>query len=596
MLTNLAPSPSRYCRLKQGLLAGLAACFLFSSSIGWAQQAPEPGSAHAAKALVTAQHHMVVAANPLAVEAGREMLRRGGTAVDAAIATQLVLGLVEPQSSGLGGGSFMVLAEPGGHITTYDGREMAGAGVTPTLFLGVDGQPLKFFDALKKGRAVGVPGLVAMMAQAHAAHGKLPWADLFAPAIRLAEAGVPAQPRMVEVLTEWRKFLADNPDLVRTYYNDGAGPPSLGQVLPMKEQAITLRLLAQAGPEAFYRGPIAKAITDRVAAAAGPDGPPVITMADFAAYRAVEREGVCIAYRVWRVCGMGPPSAGGVAVLQILGMLSSHDMADLGKDSPEAWHLLMEASRRAHADREAWIGDPDHVSVPTSGLLDRRYIADRGASINPAQASAGKVAPGTPPTRHGALHYGQGMGPDMPSTTHLSIVDDAGRMVSMTSSVEFAFGSGLIAGGMVLNNELTDFSFIPVQDGGTVANAPGPGRRPRSSMSPMVVFDAEGRPVVAVGSPGGSAIIGYVAQALVAMLDWNLDPQQAINLPILLNRNGATQVEAVPAADALASALTAMGHQVKRETINSGLHAIRWSPDGWQGGADPRRDGVALGD
>lgn len=561
-----------------------------------AQGAPEPASTRNAKQLVLAERHMVVAANPLAAAAGREMLRQGGTAVDAAVATALVLGLVEPQSSGLGGGGFLVLAEPGGTVTTYDGRETAGAAVTPDLFLDADGQPLKFFKALEGGRAVGVPGLVAMLAQAHAAHGKLPWSTLLQPAIRLADAGVPAQPRMVEVLTQWQKLFSQSPDLRRVFFDENAAPPPLGRVLPMQEQAVTLRMLAAAGPDAFYRGPIARKIVDRLREAAGTGDTPVLSLEDFAAYHAVERDAVCMIYRVWRVCGMGPPSGGGIAVLQILAMLAPHDMKAMGKDDPRAWHLLLEASRRAHADREAYIGDPDHVAVPVAGMLNPGYLASRAASIDPAAAAPEKVAAGSPPHRQGALRYGPGLGPDMPSTTHVSIVDDEGRLVSMTNSVEFAFGSGLLAAGMVLNNELTDFSFLPVKDGLSVAAAPGPGRRPRSSMSPMVVFDADGRPIIAVGSPGGTAIIGYVAEALVAMLDWGLDPQAAIDLPIVLNRNGPTQVEQGPAGDALAAALTALGHNVKREAINSGLHAIRWTPTGWQGGADPRRDGVALGD
>lgn len=587
---------SRYFPLLTRRLAtGLLTLCLTLPSTALAQQAPEPTSAAKIKELVTARRHMVVAANPLAVQAGLEILRQGGTAVDAAVAVQAVLGLAEPQSSGMAGGAFMLLAEPGGKLTTYDGREVAGAAVTPNLFMGADGKPMSFLDTLPQGRAVGVPGVVAMLAQAHAAHGKLPWNSLFKPAIDLADAGVPAWPRMVGVLTEWQRMLGKSADLQRYYYREGGRPPALGERIPMPEQAISLRLLAAAGPDAFYRGPIAKAIVSRLAAAAGDSGTPVLTLDDMANYKAVERDGICMPYRVWKVCGMAPPSAGGVAVLQILGMLSHYDLRAMGKDDPKAWHLLMEASRRAHADREAHIGDPDKVPVPTRGLIDTGYIASRAAGIDPARAATGPVPPGEPPFRTGAL-FPAADGPDVPSTTHFSIIDDDGRIVSMTSSVEFAFGSGLIAGGFVLNNQMTDFTFVPTKDGKPVANAPGPGKRPRSSMAPMVVFDQKGNPVLAVGSPGGTAIIGYVAEALVAMLDWDMDPQAAVNLPILLNRNGATQIESVPAADNLASALTAMGHQVKREGANSGVHIIRVTPAGILGGADPRRDGVAMGD
>lgn len=576
------------------LAAGLTALCLLISPVG-AQQAPEPASATKVKELVTAHRHMVVAANPLAVQAGLDVLRQGGNAVDAAVAIQAVLGLAEPQSSGFGGGAFMVLAEPGGKLTTYDGREVAGAAVTPTLFIGADGKPLGFLDTLPQGRAVGVPGVVAMLAQAHAAHGRLPWAGLFKPAIGLADAGVPAWPRMVGVLTDWRRMLGRSPDLTHAYYKDGAGPPALGERVPMPEQAVSLRLLAAAGPDAFYRGPIAKAIVKRLQQAAGNSGTPVLTLDDMAGYKSIERDGICVPYRVWKVCGMAPPSAGGVAILQILGMLSQHDLRAMGKDDPKAWHLLMEASRRAHADREAHVGDPDRVPVPTRGLIDAGYIARRAASIDPARAAVGPVPPGEPPFRTGAL-YPAADGPDIPSTSHFSILDDEGRMVSMTSSVEFAFGSGLMAGGFILNNQMTDFTFIPTKDGKPVANAPAPGKRPRSSMAPTVVFDGAGRPILAVGSPGGTAIIGYVVEALVAMLDWDLDPQAAVNLPILLNRNGVTQIESSPAADSLAAALTAMGHEVKREAVNSGIHIIRVTQSGIQGGADPRRDGVAMGD
>jgi len=454
--------------ISRRLMTGLLAVCLLTPAVP-AQHAPEPAAAATSKTLVTAGHHMVVAANPLAADAGRTMLRRGGNAVDAAIATQLVLGLVEPQSSGLGGGAFMVVAAPGGQVTTYDGRETAGAAVTDRLFLKPDGSAMAFPDTLPQGRAVGVPGVVALLAQAHAAHGKLPWATLFEPAIALADAGVPAWPRMVGVLTDWQRMLGKAPDLVHTYYRDGAGPPALGERLPMNEQAQSLRLLAAAGPDMFYRGPY------------------------------------------------------------------------------------------------------------------------------PARATQGTVPPGNPPFRTGA-RFPAADGPDIPSTSHFSIIDDDGQVVSMTTSVEFAFGSGLMAGGFVLNNQMTDFTFVPTKDGKPIANAPAAGKRPRSSMAPMVVFDATGKPVIAVGSPGGTAIIGYVAETLVAMLDWGLDPQEAVDLPIVQNRNGPTLVENVADADTLAAALTAMGHTVKREGMNSGIHALRVTATGIHGGADPRRDGAALGD
>lgn len=576
------------------ILIGL--CLLVPLAGSAQAPAPEPATGRAERTLATAERHMVAAANPLAAAAGREMLRRGGSAVDAAIATQLVLGLVEPQSSGLGGGSFMVVAAPDGEITTYDGRETAPAATEPDRFLLPDGRPMPFVAALDRARAVGVPGLAAMMKLAHERHGRLPWPDLFQPAIRLAEDGFPAQPRMVQVLTQWRGMLERRADMRRVFYRDGAGPLAIGDPFRNPALAETMRRLADEGPQALHEGAVGQEIVAHLRSVAGPDGPATPTPADLAGYRALDREAVCRPYRDWRVCGMGPPSAGGIAVLQILGMLEAYPIAAMGPDDPQAWHLFAEASRRAYADRDVFVGDPGFVPVPVRGLLDGGYLADRAATIDPDRATAGTVPAGDPPWREGRMPA-PGAEPDIPSTSHLSVVDGDGLVVSMTSSVEFAFGSGLIAGGIVLNNELTDFSFVPTgPDGRPVANAPAGGKRPRSSMSPMVVFDAGGRPVLAIGSPGGTAIIAYVVQAMVAILDWGLDPQAAIDLPHVVNRNGPTVVEAGAAGDALAQALRRLGHEVERADQNSGLHAIRIVPGALLGGADPRRDGVALGD
>ncbi|WP_114394955.1 gamma-glutamyltransferase [Oleisolibacter albus] len=565
-------------------------------------QGPEPSSRLADKVLVRAERQMVVAANPLAAAAGLEMLRQGGTAIDAAIATQLALGVVEPQSSGLGGGAFVLVARPGSGVVSYDGREMAGAAVTPTLFLGADGKPMPFLQALEGGRAVGVPGVPALLGLLHARHGRLPWATLVQPAIRLAEQGFPAPPRLVQVLTEWRPVLEGKPDLARVYYRAGAeGLPKVGETVRFPEMAETLRRLAAQGPDLFYKGALADAIVTRLQAAAGSGGaasagPPVLTRADLEAYQPVERPAVCRPYRVWTVCGMGPPTSGGIAVLQILALVEGHDLKGPGPASPTVWHLLTEAEKLAFADRELYVADPDAVPVPVRGLLDGAYLAARAKAIDPAHAAAAPVAAGNPPWREGAL-WGNGPDYEIPSTSHLSIIDAQGMVVSMTTSVESAFGSGLLAGGVVLNNELTDFAFLPVRDGRPVANAPGPHKRPRSSMSPMLVLDWEGRPVMAVGSPGGSSIIGYVAQALVGLLDWGLDPQAAVSLPIVMNQNRpVTLVESLPRADGIATGLAVLGHTVKRDAAISGLHVLAVTPAGILGGADPRRDGVAVGD
>lgn len=557
--------------------------------------APEPGTALTERGLARAGRQMVVTASPLASEAAIAMLRKGGSAVDAAIAAQLVLGLVEPQSSGLGGGGLMVVARPDGRVTTYDGRETAPAGTRPDRFLGADGKPMDFLSALDGGRAVGTPGAVALLAFAHGRHGRLPWAELFQPAIRLAEEGFPVPPRLAGVLTRWRQALQRRNDLHAVYYPDGE-PLPVGAVLRNPDYAASLRLLAAGGPDAFYRGPLGAALVERLAKAATGSGLATVTREDLAVYTVLEREPVCGTYRVWRICGMGPPSSGGIAVLQILGMLEGFDMKALGPASVAGRHLLAEASRLAFADRDMYVADPAFVAVPVAGLTDRAYVAERARLIRPDRATAGPASAGVPRIREGRLRFAPAPEDDMPSTSHLSIVDGAGLAVAFTTTVEFAFGSGLIAGGMVLNNQLTDFSFAPVKDGLPVANAPSGGKRPRSSMAPTLVFGPDGKLAFVLGSPGGPAIIGFVAQTVVALLDWGLDPQAAVSLPMVVNTNGPTVVEAGAAADALADGLAAMGHVVERRELTSGLNVIAVTARGLLGGSDPRRDGVALGD
>ncbi len=556
---------------------------------------PEPGGDRAAKTLARAERQMAVTANPLASAAALDMLRRGGSAVDAAIAAQLVLGLVEPQSSGLGGGGFMVLALPDGRVTTYDGRETAPAGTTPDRFLGPDGKPLGYFAALDHGRAVGTPGAIALLAFAHARHGRLPWADLFAPAIRLAEDGFPVAPRLNGVLIRWRERLEPREDLKRVFYAAGA-PPAVGTVLRDPDYAATLRLLAADGPDAFYRGPLGAALVARLEKAAAGTGIATVGPDDLAGYAVIERDAVCGTYRVWRVCGMGPPSSGGIALLQILGLVERFDMAAHGADTVTGRHLLAEAGRLAFADRDMYVGDPAFVSVPTAGLTDPAYLAERSRLMAPDRAMAGPAQAGTPRLREGSLRLAPSAEDDMPSTSHLSLIDADGLAVSFTTTVEFAFGSGIATGGMWLNNQLTDFSFAPVKDGRPVANAPAAGKRPRSSMTPTLIFGPDGRLAHILGSPGGPAIIGYVAQTTVALLDWGLDPQAAVSLPMVVNNNGPTVVEAGAQGDALAAALEGLGHKVERRELPSGLNVISLTGSGLLGGTDPRRDGAALGD
>jgi len=582
----------------------LALVLLFPAAVPGqdAGTAPEPASGPIPKPTVLAERHMVVAAHPLAVAAGREVLRRGGSAVDAAIATQLVLGVVEPQSSGLGGGGFLLVAPPGGPPLSLDGRETAPAAAGPDRFLDAQGRPLPFFRAFDQGRAVGVPGLPLLLEEAHRRFGRLPWADLVRPALAAARDGVPAAPRLVQVLTEWREHLLPRPDLARLFYGPDGAPPVPGQTVIIPGLAEALKRLADQGAGGFYAadGVEARALLDRLDRAAGPDGPPVLTAADLAGYRVVQRPPVCRPYRSWRVCSMGPPSAGGIAVLQILGLLEGWDLAALGPQDPRSWHLLAEAGRLAYADRAVHVADPDFVAVPVDGLLSPAYLAGRRRLIDPARARTDEAPAGIPPWREGRI-FAPGLEADLPSTTHISVVDGDGMVVALTSSVEFAFGSGLAAGGVILNNQLTDFSFIPNGDGRPVANAVAGGKRPRSSMAPTIVFESTGRPVLVLGSPGGTAIIAYVAQALVAILDWGMDPAAALALPQLTNRNGDTNLEPLPGSAALAAALESRGHRVTRHPAISGVHAIRleWGPDGTRtllGAADPRRDGIAAGD
>ena len=531
---------------------------------------------------------MVAAANPLAAQAGLEILRAGGSAVDAAIAASLVLNLVEPQSSGIGGGAFLLHYDGrSGDIAAYDGRETAPAAATPQLFLRPDGEPMDFWEAVVGGRSVGVPGLVRMFELAHAAHGRLPWARLFAPAIRLAEEGFAVSPRL-HALIAGDDYLMTDPAAAAYFHDPSGAPLAVGTRLHNPAFAETLRLLARDGADAFYTGPVAEAIVAAVHGAAR--NPGQLSLADLAGYTAKKRAPVCAPYRTWRVCGMPPPTSGGVAVLQILGILEGFDLPALAPDSAAAWHLIAEASRLAFADRNRFLADADFEPVPVGDLLDPAYLARRRALISP-DASLGEAQPGLP-TQNGAMPVQHAP----PSTSHLSVVDADGNAVSMTASIESAFGARLMAAGFMLNNELTDFSFRPEADGRPVANRVAPGKRPRSSMSPTLVLDARGKLALAVGSPGGSRIIGYVVKSLVAALDWGLDIQAAIDLPNVVNRNGATDVEEGEASSALAAGLAALGHEVTVRPLTSGLHGIAVAADGLTGGADPRREGVALGD
>lgn len=563
------PSP------RLALSACLFALLTFAAGCAAPQQQPAAGG-------------MVAAAHPLAAEAGRDILRQGGSAVDAAIATQLVLGLVEPQSSGIGGGAFLLHYDDASRkVVAYDGRETAPAAASGDQFLRPDGTPMEFYEAVVGGLSVGVPGVLRMLEVAHDDHGRLPWNELFQPAIRLAEAGFAITPRLHKLVAE-DEYLKRFPESRAYFYRADDSAKPVGTILRNPAYAETLRAVAEGGADAFYEGPIADDIAARVQSAEG--NPGRLTTEDLAGYQAKRREALCRPYRtLHRVCGMPPPTSGGATVLMTLGMLQSFDLAALGPRSPEAWHLIAEASRLAFADRNAYLADRDFVDVPLDELLDPTYLRRRAALID-RDETLEAPAPGL---QTGAA-FPLVAQFEPPSTSHLSIVDGHGNAVSMTTSVENAFGSRLMARGFILNNQLTDFSFRPEVDGKPVANRVEPGKRPRSSMSPTIVLDSQDNLRLAVGSPGGARIIGYVEKALIATLDWGLSMQQAIELPNVVAPGGATDLEEGTAAEALAEPLRALGHEVSIRELTSGLHGIEATPEGLGGGADPRREGVVL--
>jgi gamma-glutamyltranspeptidase / glutathione hydrolase len=535
-----------------------------------------------------AKHHMIAAANPFAAQAGQQMLRKHGSAVDAAIAAQMVLSLVEPESSGIGGGAFLMLWDPKTkRMTSFDGRETAPASATPTMFLDANGKPLSKLQAIPGGLSVGVPGVVAMLDLAHKKYGKLPWAVLFQPAIDLAEKGFPVGKKLAWTLTQYPQ-MARMPDIKRYFYHADGTPYAQGEILKNPDLAETLREIAKNGPKAFYEGATAQAIVDKVDHA--PVNPAGMTLADLARYKARERLPVCGTYRRYKLCSMGPPSSGGIAVLQILGLLERFPSKELAPDTLEGVHLFAEASRLAFADRAEYLGDPDFVKVPVKQLLDRKYIARRSALIDPAK-DMGTAKPGLDDS------FAPQRTPEHAGTSHMSIVDDNGEVVSMTTTVEAPFGSEMVVKGFVLDNQLTDFSLDPMRDGKPVANAPAAGKHPLSAMSPTIVLGPDGRFKLATGSPGGPMIIEYVAQSLVAMIDGGATPEQAAAQPHPGNPNGPTLLEKDTALEALTPGLTAMGHTVATPSVEkSGLHIVERVKEGYIGAADPRRDGVVLGD
>jgi len=563
-------------------------------------QSPEVASGYAEKQGWKSTKFMVAAANPLATDAGYRILKQGGTAIDAAIATQMVLNLVEPQSSGIGGGSFMLYFD-GKAVQAYDGRETAPAAVTEKLFQDADGHALSFYAGVVGGRSVGAPGVLRMLELAHRQHGKLPWASLFAPAIKLAEDGFAVSPRLHTLLMS-EPYLMKDPVAAAYFYDADGKPWPAGHVLKNPELASTLREIASGGADVFYRGHIARDIEAKVHG--HPTNPGALTAADIAGYQAKVRDPVCTDYKKWTVCGTPPPSSGGIAIAQMLGILSHTDIDQHppkdGVLDAQGVHLFTEAGRLAYADRNRYVADPDFVPLPGNSLrplLDDKYLAERASLIS--DMSMGHAKYGVPPSLHVA--WGADTSPELPSTSHISIVDSYGEAMSMTTTVEDQFGSRQMVDGFLLNNQLTDFSFDSSDADGPIANRVQAGKRPRSSMAPTLVFErGTNKLFLSTGSPGGSAIINYVGKVLVGVMDWNLNVQQAISLPNFGSRNGPTELEQGRVSNSLVEQLQAKGHNVRVIEQTSGLQGImRTTIDGrevWFGGADPRREGIVEGD
>jgi gamma-glutamyltranspeptidase/glutathione hydrolase len=537
--------------------------------------------------------NMVSAADPRGTDAGLAMLKQGGNAMDAIAATLLALTVVEPQSSGIGGGGLLVY-QPAGAKTplTFDGREKAPMAATPDYFMGADGKPQPRRAAVPGGKSVGVPGNVAMLALAHGKLGKLPWAALFQPAIALARGGYEITPRMARGIAGSAETLGRTPEAKALFLNLDGTPKVAGTRIINEPLAQTLEAIAKAGPSGFYKGDIAAQIVARVRTA--PTNPSTMTLADLAGYEAKQRAPVCTAYRLWRVCGMGPPSAGGIAVLAILKQLEGFDLGKLGPDSPVAWHLIAESERLAFADRAMYGADADYVSIPVSGLIAADYLKARGALIS-ASSSMVRAEPGLP---KGAQPRTPAPGGEVPSTTHFAAVDAAGNVASLTSTVEGGFGSSLVAGGMVLNNELTDFSFEPSAGGAPVANRVEGGKRPRSSMSPSIVYDRKGRAVLAIGAAGGMTIPAQVAKAIIGVLDFKLSIADAIALPTIYVNDDLVIVEKSLQGEKLVAmqpALEKLGHRTVAAPLPLKANGLERIAGGWRGGADPRSEGNSAG-
>lgn len=563
----------------------LALLILSNAQSAAAELPPELASGLGDTSVAHSPRQMVVTANPHATRAALALLRQGGNAVDAAIAAQLVLGLVEPQSSGIGGGLFLLHWDARHQrLSSIDGRETAPAATPASPFLDNHGQPEPFWQAAIGGASVGVPGALAALELAHQQYGRRPWAELFAPAIALAEQGFAVSPRLHHLLSS-TPHITRHPSLRAAYLSPDGQAPAVGSRLQNPAYARTLRTLAREGSQAFYHGPLAQRMVDAVRH--DPIRPGQLSLADLAGYRAIERAPVCAPHRQFKVCS-APPPAGGVTMLELLGLLDRAGYPGPFPLAAESIHLFSEASRLAYADREAYLADPDFVEVPSTALLAPAYLDQRARLINRTRNS-GPATPGL------ALATAKGHTPELPATTHLSIADAAGNVVSMTSSIEAAFGSRIVVEGFILNNQLTDFAFSPVNgDGQRVANAPAPGKRPRSAMSPTIAFDHQGKPVLALGSPGGARIIAYVARGVAHTLA-GMPLQAAIQAPHATDLGKGLELETGRFSPALNLSLQQRGHRLREMEQTSGLQGIHWREGIMHGVADPRREGQASG-
>jgi gamma-glutamyltranspeptidase / glutathione hydrolase len=553
---------------------------------GCAPAAVEPRAP--ASSAATLSVGAVSAADPRASEAGMAVLRRGGTAADAALATMVALTVVEPQSSGIGGGSFLVYHDQAaGRIHSYDGRETAPMAAGPDWFLGPDGRPRPYMEAMPGGKSVGVPGNFRLMALAHERHGRLAWAELFEPAIRLARDGFRITPRLHQVLASTR-HVEMTPHVRRTWFGADGQPKPVGTLVRNPELADLLTRVARLGPDHYYTGAPAEALVRTVNTA--PRNPSRMTVGDLASYEAKERPPVCGDYRGHRICGMGPPSSGATTVFAILKQLERFDLAAMGPRDPRAWHLFGESMRLAYADRDAYVGDPDFVRVPVAGMVDPAYLASRSRLISPDRAMA-SVAAGRPP---GAPRVTAAPSSEVPATSHLVAVDAAGNVASLTSTIEGIFGSGLTVDGYFLNNELTDFSFAPEENGAPVANRVEGGKRPRSSMSPTIAYAPDGSVRIAVGAAGGPTIIAQVAKVLIGVIDWGLPAQEALALPSFYLRGDRLLVEQGSWLEPMVPELRRLGGNVTAAETGGKLNAVERAGGRWRGAADPRSEGVAL--